>query len=484
MTRKLSIIALLTASAVCMRATEAAESNCTQNRVDGTIRPSPSAMTYITSTPTVVPFYQWENDNGYCGEVSMIQAGLNNGQWMSQFNARKVCGATLPDNTTPLSQSGPDGWCAANKKLPNYNAQLLLENPDGIVTGPNPFANAAACLANSRLSATTYPYLTGFRSPNGCRPGETSPCNSGFRDFLSWVKSEVISGHQVTIGVLVKYGSDPQYDHEVSIVGIGTNHLPASSTYYDDDVLFFDDHGGYTLRGNGLYWWTAIPPGAGADNNGCTPYIYGYTFGSLAHTRSDANTNSSPAYSIVFPGVPANTSTGVNGYLGTVPITTHNYGFSVSGAIDNSTGRRHLLPIQLSIPSATMTNRVANPPDPIAGWEYENSMIGTSVQGASCTNTPPQYWMNPLTLRVTISGLTNGVNYNLYEYDFPSVNGIGTAAALPVPTGDFNRYNSYPNALKAAHAFSFTATGPTFVQTVTTTSDRIIVFRAVPASAP
>ena len=130
--------------------TAASESNCTQNRVDGTTIPSTTSMIY--PTPTVTPFYQWENNNGYCGEVSMMQAGLNNGQWMSQFNARLVCGVGL-------SQSGPDSgsksWCASHKNIPDYNTQLLIESPNTGVSGPNPFANAATCLANSQLSGAT-----------------------------------------------------------------------------------------------------------------------------------------------------------------------------------------------------------------------------------------------------------------------------------------------------------------------------------------
>lgn len=450
---------------------EAAESNCTQNRVDGTTKPnrtwylSPTQGVVSSYPQTVVPFYQWENDNGYCGEVSMMQAGLNSGQWMSQFNARLVCG-------TGLSQSGPGSWCSSHKNLPDYNAQLLIEDPNTGVSGPNPYANAAACLANSQLSGKTYPYSTGFRSANlGL---------SGYQDFLSWVKSEVIAGHQVTIGVLVKSGTDPQYDHEVSVINIGTNHGTTDSTYYDDDVLYFDDHGGYTLVGNNLNKGNpAIPYGAGTDTKGCTPHVFGYTFGSLAQTRKEANASSAQAYSIIIPGVyPTYTSTGEDGYLGTTPITGHNYGFSVSGAIDTS---NELLPIQLSIPSATYTNKVANPQDPVAGWQYENSMIGTDIYGMSCTNTPPKYWMVPLTLQVTVSGLIPGNQYNLYEYDFSGFNGSpsGSAAALAVPTGDFNSHASV-----AAHITQFTANGTTYSQTVTRTSNQIVVFRAVPVTAP
>ena len=84
-----------------------AEPNCGQSLVDGST--PPSTVSYIYPRQTVQPFYQWENNDGYCGEVSMMQAGLNNGQWMSQFNARLICG-------TGLSQSGPNGACASTSQ--------------------------------------------------------------------------------------------------------------------------------------------------------------------------------------------------------------------------------------------------------------------------------------------------------------------------------------------------------------------------------
>jgi hypothetical protein len=187
----------------------AAETNCTQNRVDGTTLPVIGLSYLITPTQgvvgslsqalqSVVPFYQWENDNGYCGEASMIQAGLNSGQWMSQFNARKICG-------TGLAQSGPpadsDSWCSAHHSVPNYNAQLLIEDPNCKVhvSGKYPYANAAACLVNSRLSGSAYPYSTGFQNLVSVNNGL-----DGYKDFMSWIKSELLIGHQVTIGVLLK----------------------------------------------------------------------------------------------------------------------------------------------------------------------------------------------------------------------------------------------------------------------------------------
>ena len=259
----------------------AAEPDCSQTLVDGTT--PPPTTSFIYPRQPVAPFYQWENNDGYCGEVSLMQAGLSNGQWMSQFNARLVCG-------TGLSQSGPNGACSAHYGQVDNNAQLLIEDPGAGVTGPNVYADAAMCMANSRLNGTTFNYsiqTTGL---------------AGYRQYMSWVKQEVIAGHQVTIALLIKGGSDSQYDHEVAVVKIGTNHSPVDPSYYPDDVIYFDDHGAYTLSGSRFTSNPAIPPGAGSDAKGCTPYVYGYTFGSLANTRAGANRNGAQGYSIVIPG--------------------------------------------------------------------------------------------------------------------------------------------------------------------------------------
>jgi hypothetical protein len=434
----------------------AAESDCGQKLVDGTTPPSTSF--YIYPRQQLNPFYQWENNDGYCGEVSMMQASLNNGQWMSQFNARLICG-------TGLSQSGANGACAAHHNQVNYNAQLLIEDPGTGVSGPNRYADAALCLANSRLNATTYSYSV------------QSSGMAGYQAFMSWLKQEVISGHQVTIALLLNGGTDPQYDHEASVIKIGTNHSPTDPTYYADDVVYFDDHGVYTLRGNKFTSNPAIPPGAGTDSTGCTPYVYGYTFGSLAQTRAGANRKNAQAYSIIIPGNGTiQTSTGGSGY-NTVPILgPHNYAFSVAGPQDLNS---ETLPVALTIIGPTITGGVTNPLDPMAGYDYENPFIGTSLLGASCTNQPPSAWMTNFVFGVIVSGLTPGTSYNLYEYDFSSVTGVGSAAALAVPVQNFNA-----NAGLATHVTTFTAASSTFTQNVTTISDKIVIFRCVPISAP
>jgi hypothetical protein len=434
----------------------AAEPGCGQQLVDGTTPPPTSS--YIYPRQPLQPFYQWENNYGYCGEVSMIEAGLNNGQWMSQFNARLICGAGL-------SQSGPTGACAAHHGQVDYNAQLLIEDPGTGVTGPNTYADAAMCLSNSRLSATTYDYSA------------QTPGMAGYEEYMSWVKKEAIAGHQVTMAILMKGSGGSQYDHEAAVIKIGTNHSPADPTYYPDDVLYFDDHGVYTLSGDKFTSNPAIPPGAGSDSTGCTPYVFGYTFASLANTRSGANTKTAQAYSIIIPDDRTiRTYTGASGY-DTVPIAgPHNYGFSVAGPADPLS---ETLPAALIIAEPTVTKGVVNPVDPVAGYDYENPMIGTSNWGRSCTNRPPDAWMTNFVLQVTVSGLTAGVSYNLYEYEFSAIKGVGSAAALAVPVENFNA-----NADLATHVTAFTATGSTYQEGITTASDKIVVFRCVPATAP
>ncbi len=452
LTRALPLLLCLAAISTA----RASEPGCSQKRVDGF--DPPATTSYIYPRQPVQPFYQWESNDGYCGEVSMMQAGLNNGQWMSQYDARLICG-------TGLSQSGPDGACRAHHHQPNYNAQLLIETPGTGVTGPNTYADAASCTANSRLSATT------FDSASQATGIE------GYQQYMSWVKSQVIAGNQVTLAVLINGGADPQYDHEVAVMKIGTNHSPADPTYYPDDVIYFDDHGAYTLRGDNVTnYYPAIPPGAGSDDTRCTPYVYGYTFESLPNTRAGANRNNAQAYSIILPEHRTiHTWAGASGY-DTFPISgPHNYSFSVSGPDDP---QHETLPVRLTIVGPTVTYGVENPEDPLAGFDYENPMIGRNLQGNACTNQTPESMTN-FTLEATVSGLTPGSSYNLYEYEFSSVEGTGSAAALNVPTENFNA-----NADLATQVTTFTSTSSTFTHAVTTTSDKIVVFRCVPANAP
>ncbi len=176
-------------------------------------------------------FYQWENNDGYCGEVSAMQAGLANGQWIDQYQTRALCGGSLDGSAT--LQSGPGGYCAAHDDTPYTYAQMLFD-PCGV----DGCADANTCLANAPALHTT-PYVTPA-SQGG---------SAAYESFMAWVKQHVVAGDHVTVGVLWAYGCDSEYDHIVAVTGVGTNHAPTDATYYDDDVLYWDDHGLFTLEG-------------------------------------------------------------------------------------------------------------------------------------------------------------------------------------------------------------------------------------------
>lgn len=383
---------------------------------------------YILPTFAVTPYTQWNENNGYCGELSSIEAGMGVGQWMSQFNARQICGSGL-------SQSGPDGFCAAHKMNANYNAQFLFEDPN---PGDEPFDSASTCLANAHLNFTTFDYRN---EPSGM---------AGYQTFMSWVKERVTAGDTVAIGVLNRGGSDPQYDHEVTVSKIGTNHDVSDSTYYDDDVLYFEDHG-----------------------NGGSSFTTGYSFASLAKSRKDANAINANVYSILIPGEgQVNSSTGGDGIdVNPIAITPTNYGFAVSGPVDP---KRDTLPVTVSITSSSVKG-VPNAPRAGVGFNYESPEIGQESH-VQCTNVSPT-WMG-ISLQVTVSGLEAGVAYNLYEYDFSNLTGFESGASLKLPDSNFNA-----NASLATKSTPITAQGPTFTQTIQTTSDKVVVFRCVRADA-
>ncbi len=473
----------------------AAAPGCGQAQVEkllGAAAPPGASTSYIVPNATVAPFYQWESNNGYCGEVSLMSAGLAAGQWISQYNTRIICGGFFGPEA---NGSGVSLLQAGNPltKSDDYNAELLIENPSQGLTGPYDYDWAARCAANAGLSLAQYPSTTGYQHANTGL--------AGYQDFMSWIKAQIIAGHQVTLGVMLNPaagGSDPQYDHIVNVIKIGTNHAPTDATYYPDDVLYFDEHGVYTLKVNAKGVWSfatnpSVPLGAGSDTTGCTPYIFAYSFASLVRTRAQENKSGAPAYAVVMPdtGTKVKTVTGnaaPNGDGTTAVPGPHNAAFAISGPLDT---QGVTLPISLAIMgTATLTSGtwVANPADrnssPPALYNYENPYIGGAVgkcdNGTCLSNTQPAAMQ--ISLQATVRALSPGVAYNLYEYDVPTQTGsvTGTAAALPIPSSDFNA-----QASKASAITSFVAQGVTYTTALLTRpSNEIVVFRAVPASAP
>ena len=96
------------------------------------------------------PRFQWEENNGYCGETSLISAGLYYGQYGSQYDARAYA-SDGADQSRPTSQL------------------LLGVNEDEAATAMH-------------LEVTRW-------------HGDTP------EDFLAWVKQNFLLGYPVIIGV-------------------------------------------------------------------------------------------------------------------------------------------------------------------------------------------------------------------------------------------------------------------------------------------
>ncbi len=186
--------------------------------------------------------YQWNENNGYCGECCTIAAGLKFGQYFSQYDARAIA-----DTQSPTSK-------------PQVDCQLLLGEND------------AYTASEMRLNSIEW---------------DTSTQKST-DDFLVWVKEMITQGNPVSIGLYTNeylfYGDtkpnagQPDYDHIVSVTKIESKY--SDGKYHEDDVIYFSD--------NAL--WNP-PPGP-------PQYIFSATFGEIQKSRKQANAKDGPIYSL------------------------------------------------------------------------------------------------------------------------------------------------------------------------------------------
>ena len=298
----------------------AALTNPVSRVIAGTpIAATPAPTTY-TAGSKLPPRIQWDANYGYCGETAFISAGLNYGQYISQYDARALA--------------------SKNARQGLESSQLLL--------GVNDVAAAKAM----HLTATAF----------NTAQQPTAPA------FLTWVKSNVTAGYPVVIGVFVNqsrfYGTtnlnagDAEYDHIVAVTGITSTHpLTGPTTYYADDVLTFNDNGEWT------------------GTNGQPQNVFNYSFGTFATTRQRANAKSAAVYSLKSG---ADYGIAITGIIDlsreTVPVRlTTSTNAEIPAMVDGSNTRPAAKPVTLTItvsnlkPGTTYTlyryNTMANVPD-------------------------------------------------------------------------------------------------------------------------
>jgi hypothetical protein len=153
---------------------------------------APSGLVGDGTVLDLPPRLQWNANFGYCGETSMISAGLYYGQYVSQYTARSVASDGTPQNE--------------NK------SQLLL----GV--------NDAHAAIRMHLKFRTW--------------DTKAERNTG--EFLRWVRGNVERAYPVIIGVYTnerrfygKGGGDPLFDHIVPV-----NAVDSSTLTFSDNGLW------------------------------------------------------------------------------------------------------------------------------------------------------------------------------------------------------------------------------------------------------
>ncbi|MFM8809527.1 MAG: hypothetical protein ACKOJB_11630, partial [Chthoniobacterales bacterium] len=152
------------------------------------------------------PRKQWNANGGYCGEASLISAGMHFGQYCSQFTAREAA-------SPRAKQSDP-------------KSQLLV--------GVNDTRAAKAM----KLESQTF---------NSAGQNSTA-------EFVSWIKGCVARGYPTAIGVFLnstRFGEespgDEEYDHIVTVTGMDAEKSPGAG------AIRFSDHGLYAPGGLSVF---------------------------------------------------------------------------------------------------------------------------------------------------------------------------------------------------------------------------------------
>jgi hypothetical protein len=243
--------------------------------------------------------------------------------------------------------------------------------------------------------------------------GESSPPQATTDDFFVWIKKNVSLGYPVVIGLfnnesIFYNNSDPnagQSDYDHLVVVTGFGSLAPLN-----EAKYFGSDRIYFID-NGLYTPDDVNP----------IYYFDSDCDSFRLTRQEANNPNGPVYSLI--------------------SAPNHYGVAILGVADDD----HVtLPVKL-------TTSV-------------NCEVPEIVDGSDTAPDP-----KPLTLTVSVSGLTPGADYILYYYD----------DFTKVPTKSFNASSAQVKQKVMIHA-----TATTYTTTIDIMSNEVAVFRAVHVDAP
>ncbi len=222
---------------------------------NSTIGATDRKFTWSTGTPGRL---QWLGNEGYCGEVSQIMAGLRYGQYVSQYDARTF-GAVTKTNI----QTSAKNWYLPGDTAPEHDKV-------------------------AKLKSTEYPAEV------------VSP-----ERYFAWAKKEMRKGNTVIMTVFMNYAlfygtkrpnlGEEDYDHIVSLTQLQSDY--DDDEYHEEDLFTIDDHGLYAPRPrNPQYYFT-------------------YTAKGFAGNRAQANSDTGNVYTV--PSDYTNFGTSISGVADT-----------------------------------------------------------------------------------------------------------------------------------------------------------------------
>lgn len=163
----------------------------------------------------IPPRLQWDDNSGYCGEVSIQSIALFYGTYISQYRVRAIIDPTQQQDTLVPYNSGPI-----------FDAL--------------------------RLNYTSW-------NSNSATPQ--------YQPFLVWIKGHLAQNHPVIFDVFIKGLNDPDYDHIITATGFTSTD---TTTYQAADTLVFNDNYAATPF---TRTFASLPDTRSMNGNGAT-YTY------------------------------------------------------------------------------------------------------------------------------------------------------------------------------------------------------------------
>ena len=232
----------------------------------------------------VPPRLMWNNDqnewsspaSGYCGETSILSAGLQLGQYVPMYLVRQLLADYF--SSTAVLANGKYFWSGAPLQPTTYLKQMWSsyfgigwnEN-DSNGTGPGAAYKAYAKKGKLPLhdwfvnNGQYYCQVVPQIGPAGSDPDSYDPINHVLNSlnlthehyqvhlhdqdtknlFIPWIKKNVLKGYPVIIGLQDFFGgsNDTDFDHIVTVFGWGSNRPLNQLKYFPDDEIVFSDHG-------------------------------------------------------------------------------------------------------------------------------------------------------------------------------------------------------------------------------------------------